>query len=116
MKKGFTLIELISIIIITSTIGIFSYVTLTNTIKNNNKIKIQIFENNLISAAKLYITSNNEEINDERIITANELIDNKYLKKNVDYPTNIEEYYVRVYKNSDNDIVYDIGYNLINNI
>ena len=104
-----------AIIIITSTIGILSYVALTNTIKNNNKRKIEIFENNLINAAKLYISSNNEEIKEEKIITANELIENKYLKKNVDYPTNIEEYYVRVYKNSDNYIVYDVGYNLINN-
>ncbi|MDD6388603.1 MAG: hypothetical protein PUA68_06040 [Bacilli bacterium] len=111
MKKGFTLIELIAIIIITSTIGILSYVTLTNTIKNNNNSKIQIFENNLISAAKLYITSNNEEINDERIITANELIEKKYLKKNVDFPEDIEKYYVRVYKNSENYIIYEVVHN-----
>ena len=119
-NKGFTLIELMAIIIITSTIGILSYASLSSTIKNNKLREQNIFENSLISAAKLYMLasqekySNMESENFDTKILCGEMIKNKYLNRNINNPTdiNIYAYYVRVYKDGDNFLTYDVEYDL----
>ncbi len=119
-NRGFTLIELMAIIIITSTIGILSYASLSSTIKNNKLRETSIFENSLISAAKLYMLayqenySDMESVNFDTRILCREMIENKYLNKNINNPTdiNIFAYYVRVYKDANNFLQYEVGYDL----
>ena len=119
-NRGFTLIELMAIIIITSTIGILSYASLSSTIKNNKLRETSIFENSLISAAKLYMLayqenySDMESVNFDTRILCREMIENKYLNKNINNPTdiNILAYYVRVYKDANNFLQYEVGYDL----
>ena len=55
-NKGFTLIELMAIIIITSTIGILSYASLSSTIKNNKLSTLGWRINNNGSKRKSNIT------------------------------------------------------------
>ena len=119
-NRGFTLIELMAIIIITSTIGILSYASLSSSIKNNKLREKNIFENSLISAAKLYMLASQEkysnmesEVFDTKILCG-EMIKNKYLNKNINNPTdiNIYAYYVRVYKDENNFLKYDVGYDM----
>ena len=50
MKKGFTMVELLAIIIIVGTIGIMSFASLTNTIKKNKVREQEVFETNIINA------------------------------------------------------------------
>ena len=119
-NRGFTLIELMAIIIITSTIGILSYASLSSTIKNNKLRETSIFENSLISAAKLYMLAYQENYSDmesenfDTRILCREMIENKYLNKNINNPTdiNIFAYYVRVYKDANNFLQYEVGYDL----
>ncbi len=119
-NRGFTLIELMAIIIITSTIGILSYASLSSSIKNNKLRETSIFENSLISAAKLYMLayqenySDMESVNFDTRILCREMIENKYLNKNINNPTdiNIFAYYVRVYKDANNFLQYEVGYDL----
>ena len=85
MKKGFTMVELLAIIIIVGTIGIMSFASLTNTIKKNKVREQEVFETNIINAAKLYLASHLDDFstidNDDfkAIITTNYLISEKYL-------------------------------------
>ena len=87
-NRGFTLIELMAIIIITSTIGILSYASLSSTIKNNKLRETSTFENSLISAAKLYMLASQENYSDmenedfDTRILCREMIENKYKKDN----------------------------------
>ena len=119
-NRGFTLIELMAIIIITSTIGILSYASLSSTIKNNKLRETSTFENSLISAAKLYMLASQENYSDmenedfDTRILCREMIENKYLNKNINNPTdiNIFAYYVRVYKDANNFLQYEVGYDL----
>lgn len=119
-NRGFTLIELMAIIIITSTIGILSYASLSSSIKNNKLRENSIFENNLISAAKLYMLASQENYSDmenenfDTRILCREMIENKYLNKNINNPTdiNIFAYYVRVYKDANNFLQYEVGYDM----
>ena len=119
-NRGFTLIELMAIIIITSTIGILSYASLSSTIKNNKLRETSTFENSLISAAKLYMLASQENYSDmenEEYDTrklCREMIENKYLNKNINNPTdiNIFAYYVRVYKDANNFLQYEVGYDM----
>ena len=119
-NRGFTLIELMAIIIITSTIGILSYASLSSSIKNNKLREKSVFENNLISAAKLYMLASQENYSDmenenfDTRILCREMIENKYLNKNINNPTdiNIFAYYVRVYKDANNFLQYEVGYDM----
>lgn len=61
-KKGFTIIELIMVIVI---ISILSLVLVPNIITFNNKNKIkscESLEKNIISAAKIYVTNNKYDL------------------------------------------------------
>ena len=119
-NRGFTLIELMAIIIITSTIGILSYASLSSTIKNNKLRETSTFENSLISAAKLYMLASQENYSDmenedfDTRILCREMIEIKYLNKNINNPTdiNIFAYYVRVYKDANNFLQYEVGYDM----
>lgn len=55
MKKGFTLIEMIGIILILGLLMIFVFPSLTNTIRNNNAMKFESFAKNLELAMENYM-------------------------------------------------------------
>ena len=61
MKKGFTMVELLAVIIIVGTVAILSFSSLTNTIKKNKVREQEVFNTNVVSAAKMYMTSHLEE-------------------------------------------------------
>ena len=104
MKKGFTMVELLAVIIIVGTVAILSFTSLTNTIKKNKLREQEVFTTNVINAAKLYMTSHLDDfpnIDDDdfnAIITSRKLIEDKYLKENIGNPndTNIYLYYVNI--------------------
>lgn len=63
-KKGFTLIELIGVILLLSAVALISTPIINNTIKNTKQKAYNSQKNTLIEAAKRYVTeirSNDEE-------------------------------------------------------
>ena len=64
MRKGFTMVELLAVIIIVGTVAILSFTSLTNTIKKNKIREQEVFTTNVINAAKLYMTSHLDDIDD----------------------------------------------------
>ena len=118
MKKGFTMVELLAIIIIVGTIGIMSFASLTNTIKKNKIREQEVFDSNILNAAKLYLTSHLDDFNNidnddfKAVITTNKLISEKYLKENLanPYDTNIYFYYVEVEKGEKGYLEYSLKY------
>ena len=61
MNKGFTLIEVIAIIVIFVGIFLISFPTLTNIAKNDNEKMYANMVNNLCTAGKTYMYSNLDE-------------------------------------------------------
>ena len=118
MKKGFTMVELLAVIIIVGTVAILSFTSLTNTIKKNKIREQEVFTTNVINAAKLYMTShlddfpNIDDNNFNAVITSRKLIEHKYLKENIGNPndTNIYLYYIDVQKDKDGFLSYSLKY------
>jgi len=90
-RKGFTMIELLMVIVIIAVLSIIMIPNIMTIINKNKENNIKAFENNVISAAKAYIS------------------DNKY-NYNCDYPNvhHMEDIYLKV--------LYEEGYlsNVIN--
>ena len=118
MRKGFTMVELLAVIIIVGTVAILSFSSLTNTIKKNKVREQEVFNTNIVSAAKMYMTSHLEEfpnIDDDdftAVITSRKLIDEKYLKSTIGnpYDTNIYLYYIEVTKDKKGYLTYNLKY------
>lgn len=77
-KEGFTLVELLVVLIVLSVISAICYPIVTKTI-NNQKVKLTAEQQNrIIDAAKNYVASNN--IGDEDCLTIPELQSSGYLE------------------------------------
>lgn len=87
-KSGFTLVELLGIIIIISLIFLFSFTNLSNTTKKNKENEYEMFVKDLCLAGQNYIYSNLEKypetskINSEITINVNDLIIEGLIDKN----------------------------------
>lgn len=68
MNKGFTLIEVIAIIVIFVGIFLISFPTLTNMAKNDNEKMYTNMVNNLCTAGKTYMYSNLDDFPDLSIV------------------------------------------------
>ena len=89
-KKGFTIVELLTVITILAllgTVGIISY----NAIMNKVKVKYyKTIENNLLLAGSDYFSNNRSErpIDAYNMVDINNLIEDKYIEQIVDYEGN----------------------------
>ena len=87
-KSGFTLVELLGIIIIISLIFLFSFTNLSNTTKKNKENEYEMFVKDLCLAGQNYIYSNMEKypgtskINSEITLNVNDLIIEGLVEKN----------------------------------
>ena len=87
-KSGFTLVELLGIIIIISLIFLFSFTNLSNTTKKNKENEYEMFVKDLCLSGQNYIYSNLEKypetskINSEITINVNDLIIEGLIDKN----------------------------------
>lgn len=94
-KKGFTLIELIAIIIIVGTIGLISFSTVTAAMKKMAIKQTGIFNDVLTDAASIYVETNNQIISyikstGQFKISVLDLINRKLVKNDIDNPTECE--------------------------
>lgn len=117
-NKGFTLIELIAIIIIISAITILSFSSLTNTLKKTQLKEVEDYKLKVATAAQIYVETDlmrYEPFNSGTHIdiTIEELINRGYLKNDIEVPENctFANTTIVATKNVDNTITYDVSCN-----
>ena len=92
MKKGFTLIEMVGVLVILSLLVAFTFPVVINVIKDK-KSDAESFENQMIeNAAKLYIKDNNLE-GENLCINISDLQKGKYLKDVSEVKTKVKVTY-----------------------
>lgn len=98
MRKGFTLIELMAVIVIISLVCLLTFPNIVNQIKKSKDANKDNVEKVVISAAKKYVNDNIDKYNSEGdyCISIKELIDDDYLKEDVvnDEDNDITDYSV----------------------
>lgn len=113
MKKGFTLIEVVGIIVILGVIALFSIPALTKTLKDSSEKSYEDYEKNIKLASESYFHGETDGvINDKYFIKVGTLAEEGYLKKQVNPKTNLEtsdEATITVTKNEDNTENYEFS-------
>lgn len=116
-NKGFTLVELIGIIIIFSIISILAFTSFTKMMKDSKADEIEDFKESLINASTLYIEMHLDkfpELNEAggtTVITAKTLSDEGYIKETIKTPSEctIKDTTIDVEKKEDNTISYTVN-------
>lgn len=115
-NKGFTLIELIAIIIIVSVIMILSFSSLTNTLKRTQLKEIEDYKLKVATAAQIYVETDlmrYEPFNSGTHIdiTIEELVNKGYLRNDIEVPgkCTFDNTTIVATKNIDNTISYDVS-------
>lgn len=102
MKKGFTLIELIGVVVILGLLTAFSIPALTKTFRSSADKQYEEYVKNITMAAENYFHSETDGILTENYtVTIEEMVSKGYLKKELNPKTNIEPlntYYVLISK------------------
>lgn len=100
MRKGFTLIELMAVIVIISLVCLLTFPNIVNQIKKSKDVNKDNVEKVVISAAKKYVNDNIDKYDKQGdyCIHIKELIDNDYLKEDIvnDEDNDITDYSVSV--------------------
>ena len=103
MKKGFTLVEILGVIVILSLIAIISYTGIVSMNRNYKEKEFEDYKKSLYMATETYININKIEINDTVYVTVSELFDGSYIDKVVENPkTEKEEHNAKVKITKDN--------------
>ena len=90
-KKGFTLIEILSVVVILSVISVIAYPKIIDVIGNARISAYNSAKGNILNSAKLKYMANINEANVTEY-TVKELIDDGYLKKDTKNPITNKEY------------------------
>lgn len=110
-QKGFTLVELIGVIVILGVIAVFSIPALTKTFKDSAEKEYNEYIKNITLAAENYFHSETDGIiNGKEFIKVGTLIENGYLKKTINPKTNEEtsgDATIIISKNEDGTEKYD---------
>ena len=97
MKKGFTLIEMLGVIVILSLLTLVTYTGVSTMNRNYKEKEFEDYKKTLCMAAKTYISRESIKIEDEVNIQVNELLVNGYIDKVVENPeTEQEEYEAKI--------------------
>ena len=114
-KDGFTLVELLAVIIILAILYLFVMPKVTDLIKDGNKTDEYIIQNKIITAAKEYTSNYNTRflngfinVGYSKYISKEDLINNKLLDENE--VENIGFFKVKVTLKEDNKLEYTISY------
>lgn len=83
-RNGFTLVELMAVIIIISLIALLTFPNIINQIKKTKKSNNKMVEDIVLAQAKKYVSDNKDEFEEDRYcLSIDTLIDNDYIKENV---------------------------------
>ncbi len=117
-NKGFTLVELIAIILVLSIILTVGFTTLSNSLENSNERKYQTMIKNLEMAAEEYVNlpgiyrKIDEELKEGKRVTVDivDLVNAEIIDQIPTNPKTKKEIsgYILVEKNSDNEFIYTV--------
>ncbi len=95
-KKGFTLAELIGVIVVLALICLVSVPAIANVLKTNKKSLCETQLNNVLAAARNYASENLLSMpandGDLKTITIQDLIDNGFIDQNIENPVTKENF------------------------
>ena len=115
MNKGFTLAELMGVIVILAILSILVTTAIDRNITDSRVSTCQTQEKNIIEAAKMYVTDDASKLpsvtSSSTKITVKDLIDKGYLDEDMENPMT-----GNLYKDSGNDIYVEISINITNGI
>ena len=107
-RNGFTLVELMAVIIIISLIALLTFPNIINQIKKTKKSNNKMIEDVVIEQAKKYVSDNKEDLlEDEYCLSISTLIDNDYIKEDIVNINNIKDNKV-VHITLDNNNSYEV--------
>lgn len=115
-NKGFTLIEIIAVIVLIAVISLIAFLSVTAVIKNNKIKQLKVFSDNLTNAAEVYMTDKKDDfssfnnVGDITIITSTEMIQAGYIDKNMENPTGKEltDFYIKATIKEDKSVSYEV--------
>ena len=102
-NKGFTLVELMAVIIIISLIALLTFPNIVNQIKKTRKFNNKTVEDIIIEQAKKYINDNLDQFEDKKYcFSIDTLLDNGYIKESlVGHSDNLDKKAIYITKNDD---------------
>lgn len=103
MKKGFTLIEMLGIILILSILALVTYSGITTLNRKSELKEFEDYKKTLYMAAETYLNVNNIDKNNENYVNVNVLLQENLIDKVVKNPdTKQEEYNAKIKVKKDN--------------
>lgn len=87
-NKGFTLLEVMGVLMLLVVILIVTIPNITGTIKKNNVDQMEDYKNTFCLAAEAYILEENIKITTDFEIKGSELVSKNYLSANLSNPDN----------------------------
>ena len=95
-KKGFTLAELIGVIVVLALIWLITVPAITSVLKNNKKSLCETQLNNILAAARNYASENLLTMpvkdGETKTITIQDLIDNGFIDQDIENPVTKENF------------------------
>ena len=88
-KKGFTLVELLTVIIVLAAISLVVIPAVNNSLNNSNQQAYDLQISNIENAAKNWLADHIDQIpetGDEYVLTLGELQDGNYISKDLENP------------------------------
>lgn len=114
MKKGFTLVELIAIIIVLSVITTITFVSLTRSIKKSETQELDTYKEIVRAAAEVYVSLKGDEVipeitlgNGYQILTST-LVEEGFIKSSISVPDKCPTSVVTVTQTNNLRFIYDV--------
>ncbi len=96
-KKGFTMIELLAVIVLLASIALIVTPLVTNSVKNGKEKLTEQTKNNIIMAGKNWASDNKDKLSNNVCVKVDTLVNNGYLD-NID--SDLKSNYVEITKDS----------------
>ena len=97
MKKGFTLIEMLGVIVILALLTLVTYTGVSTMNRNYKEKEFEDYKKTLYMATQTYISRKDIEVNGEIYINVNDLLSESYIDDVVENPeTETKEYDAKI--------------------
>ena len=110
MKKGFTLVEMLGIIIILSILSLITYNGIVTMNQKASQREFEDYKKTLYMATETYLKVNDIDATTEQIIDINTLLSGNYIDKVVENPSTKQQEYnakIKVKKDGTGALVYE---------
>lgn len=83
-KKGFTMIELLAVIVLLASIALIVTPLVTNSVKKGEETLNKQTKSNIVAAGKNWFNDNKDKIVNNNCVSVNTLVDNGYLDSSIE--------------------------------